>query len=360
MRQKAIFLGSIAKTLNRIGPVTVAIALALGCSTVGEEDESSNGTPGGDDIVNDGDPADDGTGVVDGGGDGGSGSSGSPGGEVCNVDILFVYDTSGSMMDAVGPLTDEAFPGFATALSTYPELGNVHVAVTTNLWGEQKFQPDQDSPSEVTVQTSTFLTSGWDTSQPHDSFWCEEVPSVDCNFSSGNTWIEGSASSGLTSTMLDEFACVGNVPCQQEVLIGEPTLEAGLKALQHPSNAGFLRDDALLAVVYITDEEDQSAMTAAGIRDGLLELKGNDEDFVVVVTIAGPPVGTEEVNSFTHAKGCVGAYGGTEETPGIIAFTEQFGDHGMHYEMCGNNDMSAALSAAFDVLELGCNEIVIN
>ena len=38
----------------------------------------------------------------------------------CDVDILFVYDTSGSMMDAVGPLTTEAFPGFAEALSSTP------------------------------------------------------------------------------------------------------------------------------------------------------------------------------------------------------------------------------------------------
>jgi hypothetical protein len=57
--------------------------------------------------------------------------------------------------------------------------------------------------------------------------------------------------------------------------------------------------------------------------------------------------------------GCFGEYGGTEQTPEIIAFTELFGDRGVSFEMCGDNDMSGALSAAFDVLELSCNEIII-
>jgi hypothetical protein len=277
----------------------------------------------------------------------------------CDVDILFVYDTSGSMMDAVGPLTSEAFPAFAEALATYPDLGTIQVGVTTNLFGEHDFENGGsgfscDGATVETVQTSYLLTEGWDTGEPHDADCCEEVPDVDCAFASGERWIEGPS-----DTMLDEFACVANVPCQQDVMSGEPTLEAGLKSLQYEGNAGFVRDGALLVVVFITDEEDQSSMTAEAIHDGLLELKGGDETYLSVVTIAGPAVGTEEVNSVTHAMGCFGEYGGTEQTPEIIAFTELFGDRGVSFEMCGDNDMSGALSAAFDVLELSCNEIII-
>jgi len=280
-------------------------------------------------------------------------------GDNCDVDILIVYDTSGSMMDAVGPLTDTAFPSFADALESYPDLGNVRIAVTTNLWGEHTFENGGtgfscDGAVEETIETSLFLTEGWDPSQPYDPYCCEDIPDVDCAFASGERWIEGPS-----STMLDEFACVARVPCQQDILAGEPTLEAGLAALEHAGNAGFLRDNALLVVIYITDEEDQSVKGAQAIHDGLLALKNDDEEYVAVVTIAGPAVGTEEVNSVTHAMGCFGEYGGTEETPGIIAFTSMFGDRGIHYELCGDNDMSGALTEAFDVLELSCNEIII-
>jgi len=263
------------------------------------------------------------------------------------------------MMDAVGPLRSAAFPIFAEALATYPDLGTLQVGMTTNLFGEHEFENGGsglscDGATLETVQTSYLLTEGWNTGEPHDAYCCEEVPDVDCAFASGERWIEGPS-----DTMLDEFECVANVPCQQDVMSGEPTLEAGLKTLQYEGNAGFVRDGALLVVVYITDEEDQSSMTAAAIHDGLLDLKGGDETYLAVVTIAGPAVGTEEVNEVTGAMGCFGEYGGTEETPGIIAFTEQFGDRGVSFEMCGDNDLSGALTAAFDVLELSCNEIII-
>jgi len=278
--------------------------------------------------------------------------------EQCDVDILFVYDTSGSMMDAVGPLTTEAFPGFADALAAYPHLGTVHVGVKTNLFGEHAFENGGvgfscDGGVEETIQTSLFLTSGWDTGEPHDSHCCEEIPPVNCGFASGQRWIEGPS-----STMLDEFACAANVPCQEDVVAGEPTLEAGLRGLQHDGNAGFLREGAVLLVVFITDEEDQSSQTIQSMHDGLVALKGGDERYVGVVTIAGPRVGTVEVNSVTHTMGCTGIYGGTEETPRIMDFTALFGDKGVHYEMCGDNDLSGALTAGLEMLKLRCDEII--
>jgi len=279
--------------------------------------------------------------------------------EQCDVDILFVYDTSASMMDAVGPLTSEAFPAFADALATYPHLGSVRVGVKTNLFGEHAFENGGtgyscDGGVEETIQTSLFLTNGWDVGEPHEVHCCEEIPSVDCAFASSQRWIEGPS-----ATMLDEFACAANVPCQGDVLAGEPTLEAGLRGLQHDGNVGFLRDGAVLLVVFITDEEDQSTATPESIHDGLLALKGGDERYVAVVTIAGPRVGTVEVNPVYHTMGCDGRYGGTEQTPKIIDFSALFGTRGVHYEMCGDNEMSGALTAGFDVLELSCEEVIL-
>jgi hypothetical protein len=266
---------------------------------------------------------------------------------ICDVDILFVYDTSGSMMDAVPDLTQVAFPAFAESLVTYPALGTIHVGITNNLYGViENFDPE--------INHSEFYTKGWPVGQGHDAFNCEEIPTVDCDFASGESWMVGPS-----STFIDEFQCAGNVPCQQDVFFKEQTLQAGLEALRFAPNAAFLRPEALLVLVFITDEDDQSQMSYQTVHDQLLELKGGDEKYIVSVTIGGPLVGTVEVNSITHAMGCISSfYGATEETPKIIGFTELWGERGRHYNLC-EDDLQDALTDALDRLELSCDEIIV-
>lgn len=266
----------------------------------------------------------------------------------CDIDILFVIDTSGSMMDAAENLAHAAFPNFANELETYPQLGKYRVAVTTHLYGE----------NEVTegtfIQDSLFLTKGWPAGQEHDSFWCEELPTVDCNFASGETWM-----TGPSPTLHNEFACVGRVACHQNLYVDEPTLQAGLEALRFPVNSGFLREHALLLVVFITDERDRSPLPLSRIYDNILALKGGDEKYVVALTLAGPRVGTVEINYITRAMGCISDYyGAIEETPHIIEFSEMFGTRGLHYNLC-EDDISSALTSAIDALEMSCEEILI-
>lgn len=282
-----------------------------------------------------------------GGGDTDTDSSTHTPGGTCDVDILIVYDTSGSMMDAVHDLTQIAFPDFAQSLVTYPALGTIHVAITNNLYGViPNFDPD--------INHSEFYTHGWPIGQGHDAFNCDEIPTVDCNFSSGESWMVGPS-----TTLVDEFKCVGNVPCQQDVFFKEQTLQAGLESLRYPPNAGFLRDDALLVLLFITDEDDQSQMSYTAVHQQLLALKGGDEKMIVSITIGGPEVGTVQVNPVTKAMGCFSPYyGGTEETPKLIAFTQLWGERGRHYDMC-EDDLGEAMTDAFDRLEMSCDEIII-
>jgi hypothetical protein len=53
-------------------------------------------------------------------------------------------------------------------------------------------------------------------------------------------------------------------------------------------NAGFLRDDARLAIIVITDEEDFSSKPVSYYETFLLGLKGQDRSKVTVSAIAGP------------------------------------------------------------------------
>lgn len=268
-------------------------------------------------------------------------------GQGCDLDILFVVDSSGSMMDAAASLAEVAFPSFADELEQYPDLGSYRVAVKNHLYGE----------NEVTdgsfVQDSLFLTSGWPQGQPHDAFDCEEMPSVDCEFASGASWMVGPG-----ETLRDEFRCVGSLACHQNLYTGEQTLQGGLEGLRFPENQGFLREEALLVVVYITDEDDQSGLAPQDIRQALLQIKGGDERYVVVLTLGGPEVGSVEVNPITHAVGCVSdRYGAIEQTPRLKSFSGLFGTRGLHYDLC-RDDISSALTNAIDALEMSCQDII--
>jgi hypothetical protein len=126
--------------------------------------------------------------------------SGSP--DTCDLDILFVIDTSGSMMDAAENLATEAFPDFANQVTAHPDLAVYRVAVTNHLYG------NNEVTSGVFVQDSLFLTQGWPPDEPHEFLPCQELPSVDCDFASGESWMVGPS-----ATLQAEFGCVGSVAC---------------------------------------------------------------------------------------------------------------------------------------------------
>ncbi len=291
---------------------------------------------------------------------------------VCDIDLLLVVDTSGSMFDAAKNLREVAFPSFVAQLEQYPALGSFRVGVTNHLYG-------QNPAGSMNVDDSRLLTAGYDPNYQCQSlvsgcdaegheyeelsggyiyYLCDDVPemshTVDCGFASGQSWMEGPSAS-----FNDEFLCVSNIACHQSAGLTEPTLRAGVEALKASSNSGFLREEALLVVLFLTDEEDASAgMSHQQIHDEILALKGGDEKYVVVVTMAGPQVGTVELNWMTGAMGCTSSlYGGVYETPGIMNFTGLFGDRGRHYNLC-EDDLSAALTDALDRLQMSCDEIV--
>lgn len=84
-------------------------------------------------------------------------------------------------------------------------------------------------------------------------------------------------------------------------------LEGSRLALSEPNlsgvNAGFLRAEARLYIVYVSDEEDQSSDSVATYKSFFENLKG-DPDKVFFAAIAGPP-----------PLGCFNAYGNAEGSP---------------------------------------------
>jgi len=152
------------------------------------------------------------------------------------MDVLFVIDNSASTSDKQA-LFAANFPRLAQALDAFPGgRPDLHVGIvdTTVDIGVQGFGPGCPSPDE------------------NDNGLLQNTPRVTgCTPPSGRFITNAD---DLVST----FSCiaqVGAVGCGFEA-----PLEAMKRALDRsrPENAGFLRDDANLAIVFLTDEDDCS------------------------------------------------------------------------------------------------------
>ncbi len=186
------------------------------------------------------------------------------------VDVLFVVDNSGSMMDEQQSLGSN----FSAFLSHAAAAGvDYHIAVTTT--GLER------------------SSGGW-----------AVCPGGAEGGENGRFFpVDGSSPRVITPTTPaaeSVFARNTNVGvCHWN----EQGLEAMYRALSNPlvfesddprtpqpldGNAGFLREDAKLAIIAVTDEEDFSPQPVSFYETALLSLKGNDRSRVIFSAIAGP------------------------------------------------------------------------
>lgn len=256
----------------------------------------------------------------DGGGNNEFGDGGSP--TSCKkVDLVFAVDPSGSMTDELMAMSSDVFPAFATALrGVGGGLEDYRVGVIDAC-------PD-----------------------PAD-FHTRSESSGDCNFQSGERWMT-SASSALNA----EFSCVGDIyktfNCSGDNDDEQPA-SAAIAALTtyHGSgqpNEGFLRDDALMVVVAITDEDEQPAPTnksAMELYNEMVAIKG-DVKRIVFLGIGGGPGGCDP-----------GTYGQADEATKLRALTDRFiaAERGVFWDLCQGR-LEDGLIDAMEVIEQACDE----
>ena len=178
------------------------------------------------------------------------------------VDILFIIDNSPSMRPKQQQL-GERFPELIKVLTDFGAKGSpasYHVGVVTTDLGANSFV---DSQKQCQPGGDAFGGGRLQAKGESAAAACKVVTGgvkyIDLNqLNSTDNLPSGQAIETTFGCMAD----VGDIGCGFE-----QTLEASYKALKDTSiddNAGFLRDDALLAVVYVTDEDDCSA---AGTSD---------------------------------------------------------------------------------------------
>ncbi len=272
------------------------------------------------------------------------------GGEGCQkVDFLFVIDSSASMEDEQDNLLT-SFPGFITAIEQTLMVDDFHVMVI-------------DAGLVPGAACDGVLGAGRVTSGN----------GVDCMLVGGQRY-----ATMEQPDLVDAFTCIGSRgfagPGDEQTIT---SLLSSVGPLVAPGecNEGFLRDDALLVITIISDEEDDSADVVAvppldgscvpadadpnspgdpaGWKAGLVAAKGGNEEAIVVLSL----VGDCDVGGMCPGIELVGnGYTGAEPAPRLRAFTESFG-YGSVGPVCAP-DYAPFFEQAVSVIETACDEFV--
>ena len=245
------------------------------------------------------------------------------------VDFLFVVDNSGSMADEQDELT-ASFPGFIAGVqSTLTEVDSIHVGVTTT--DEYGAYPGGHSCRALPGLVSQTRPTG--VSIPGPVVYCPA-------FVDGGNYMTQDDDLPLT------FACAATVGANGSA--SERQISAMLGAIDPnhaiagpgECNEGFIRPDALLVVVVITDEPDNySPVTALEAYDAMVATKGGDETAIVMVSVIKSAIDTCDGET-TAAK--------------LAAITDGF-THGMKADICAP-DFSPLFQDAADIVIEACED----
>jgi hypothetical protein len=294
------------------------------------------------------------------------------------VDFLFVIDNSGSMGDEQNNLIS-SFPQFIdTIQQELDEAQDYHVMVLdVDAYVFEQCQVACDPPEvclDANGNCNAFAApecigcvSGF-ACQLEGGFECGVTTPMECEdvLGAGVTYPRGSGASnqdcafasGARYMDASEPDLAGTFSCAARVGVGswastEKPMEAMVQAVTPGTpawdcNEGFIRDDAILVVTFITDEDDgngDSAGTAAGWKQALVAAKNGDEQALVVLGLFGdgcPPLNNNS---------------GAEQSPRLREFVESFGDHGFIGQVCSPS-FDQFFEDAVGLIDTTCEEFV--
>ena len=281
------------------------------------------------------------------------------------VDFLFIIDNSGSMSDEQLNLI-ASFPQFIqTIQDTLDEAQDYHLMVIdSDAWVYAQCPVLCD----FLMGAGCLLNPGFEcgVTEPLE---CEDVlgagvtfprgaeaTNSDCGFTSPGRYMD-SAQPNLT----DAFQCAARVGTGSTDDPEKP-MEAMVAAVTPGTpawacNEGFLRDDAILVVTFITDEDDDapdgSGGTVAGWRQALISAKAGDANAMVVLGLFGdgdqpgsicPPFNPD-------------AASGAEPSPRLREFVDSWGDRGIAGSVCSGS-YNQFFQDAVSVIDTTCDEFV--
>ena len=178
-----------------------------------------------------------------------------------DLDLLFVIDNSGSMGEEQASLKAN-FPKFIDVLNTIQGgLPNAHISVVNSDMGTMG-GPRQGTPGDSGCDQFGAAWGGDGQMRALDTRYTGGMANVRY-ISDIKDDISGTRtknySNGTLAEVFSDMANVGDKGCGYEM-----HLSAMRRALENPANAGFLRPNAYLAVIFIADEDDCSIKMGSG------------------------------------------------------------------------------------------------
>lgn len=290
------------------------------------------------------------------------------------VDFLFVIDNSGSM----GPFQENLvtnFPGFINTIQeTLDEAQDYHIMVV-----DTDPAPPVDCPSAceqaetdgcllpdgscplfsmnflcpITCATILECTSSPDgCAEPIAPEPCEimgagvvyprgsDASNTECDFASGERFMDASE-----PDLQAAFSCAARVGTAASGASEQPmgaiveAVTPGRPAFE--CNGDFIRDDAILVVTFITDEDDDSgdgsSGTVEGWRQALIAAKNGDDQAIVTLGLFG-------------GAGC------GEDSLRLTQFVDSWEDRGLKGSVCG--DYQGFFQQAVDLIDSTCEEFI--
>lgn len=241
-----------------------------------------------------------------------------------HIDILFVVDGSLSMAEEQDALRGvdgpPVFSDFTDALSVRLDtLEDIHIGVVSA------------EPNDTLLHTHL--------NQPA----IPPGPETDCGLT--QPWVVAPS-----EDLEAQFACVAATAAASTL---ETTSRNAAEALTAPANEGFLRDDSVVFVVMLTDE-DTLGLGATRVQEHelLLSAVGGDRSRLVVLAIAGDP-GVFEAPKTT----CDGTYGLAAPGRRLDSIVRTFGDRGITSDICAG-DLAQTFDNALDDLVQACVSFV--
>jgi hypothetical protein len=345
--------GRTENPLRLIAALCLAAGLALACeaSNIGEADDDGAGDA-------DGDTDADGDGDADADGDSDGDADGDQTG--CDkMDILFVVDNSGSMMEEQENLVAN-FPGFIQALEEYQVGGSggqldYHVGVISTGVDHHECAPfigcTMEEEENGRLQNAP-KGNGGDCTPPTLKYIVGPGPHVVNEFSC----IAPLGVAGFSEEMPLEAVRRG-------MTTGPSALDGKDDGHIDDVNAGFLRNDALFVAIIITDEDDQSrantypasfqedafsAANAAPVSqyvEAYAAIKPSYE-YMVFGVISGPA-----------SQSCTSDYGGASKAPRLHELIELVGGSNVATANICDQDLAGAFATMLDTIELACDEM---
>jgi len=190
------------------------------------------------------------------------------------IDFLFVIDNSGSMSDEQERLID-GFPGFIEGIEESIEQYDYHLMV-------------------VTVDTEPPLLSNSACDEQFGAGRVSAASGQPCGIGGGDGDGAHRYADADSEDLSEVFECVAEVGTEgsgHEMPIWSMAQALTEQTFPGGCNEGFLRDDAILVVTVITDEEDDEDFDSPGgpeiWKDVLVSAKHGDEDAIVMLGLLG-------------------------------------------------------------------------